>query len=241
MSKKFAVFDIDGTIFRWQLYHELFDALASHGVIAADAANKVFAARKEWQIRSDTYATYETELLKAVEPAIVGLPESTLHSIADEILREKGHQVYRYTSKLLKQLKHNGYTTIAISASHHELVERFCTLHSIDIAYGRKYQMKSGKVTEHSLLVHNRKDEILREIVATHNLTLEDSYAVGDSASDISMLEIVEHPIAFNPNTDLMEAATSRGWDIVIERKNIAYTLRPGEAQAYILDTYESF
>lgn len=241
MSKKFAVFDIDGTIFRWQLYHELFDALVAKNIISGDAATEVFKAREEWRDRSDSYTKYEMALIAAVEPAIVGLPKKDFHAIADGILQAKGHQIYRYTSELLQRLNKEGYTTIALSASHHELVERFCALHNIDIAYGRKYEIKAGKVTEHSILVHDRKAEILHEIISEYSLDINDSYAVGDSTSDIGMLEIVDNPIAFNPNTELMNAAIAKGWKIVLERKNIAYTLQKGHDGPYLLAKTDSY
>jgi FMN phosphatase YigB (HAD superfamily) len=35
MSKKLAIFDIDGTLFRWQLYHELIYRLKDQGYFSA--------------------------------------------------------------------------------------------------------------------------------------------------------------------------------------------------------------
>ena len=54
---------------------------------------------------------------------------------------------------------------------------------------------------------------------------LEGSTAVGDTESDIPMLEVVGHPIAFNPNTKLAEHAQEKGWRIVVERKDVIYEL----------------
>lgn len=241
MSKKFAVFDIDGTLFRWQLYHELFDAFIENDIITSRNAEYVLSAREEWKTRAESYTRYEFKLIDEVERAIVGISESTLHSIADEILKAKGGQIYRYTSRLLKTLNRQDYTTIALSASHHELVERFCVLHGIDIAYGRKYTIEAGKVTEKSILVHDRKSEILQQLVRDNKLTFEGSYAVGDSSSDIGMLELVDHPVAFNPNKELLETAMKRGWKIVVERKNIAYTLQKGTDGPFILAETDSF
>ncbi|HYH75042.1 MAG TPA: hypothetical protein VD735_03700, partial [Candidatus Saccharimonadales bacterium] len=50
------------------------------------------------------------------------------------------------------------------------------------------------------------------------------------------MLAVTEHAIAFNPNAALYEAAEERGWDIVLERKNMIYELAPG-AEGYVLRT----
>ena len=41
------------------------------------------------------------------------------------------------------------------------------------------------------------------------------------------MLDIVEHPVAFNPDKGLYEAAVSHHWPIVVERKNVVYELKP--------------
>jgi phosphoserine phosphatase len=71
--------------------------------------------------------------------------------------------------------------------------------------------------------------------VKEHGLTWEDSYAVGDSGGDSSMLARVEHPIAFNPNNDLQTEAMKHGWPIVLERKSIAYRLEKGPDGTYIL------
>jgi phosphoserine phosphatase len=43
------------------------------------------------------------------------------------------------------------------------------------------------------------------------------------------MLEMVENPIAFNPDESLLKIAEKAGWLIIIERKNIAYKLEKGQ------------
>ena len=60
-----------------------------------------------------------------------------------------------------------------------------------------------------------------------HGASWHDSIAVGDSPSDIAMLELVEKPIAFNPTGDLYELALEKKWPIIVERKNVVYDLRP--------------
>ena len=57
----------------------------------------------------------------------------------------------------------------------------------------------------------------------------KNSVAVGDSATDISMLELVGKPIAFNPDGVLVDFAKKHGWRIVVERKNIVYDVKKFE------------
>ncbi|MFH1671614.1 MAG: HAD-IB family hydrolase, partial [Candidatus Portnoybacteria bacterium] len=54
---------------------------------------------------------------------------------------------------------------------------------------------------------------------------LTDSVGVGDSESDIAFLELVKKPICFNPNSRLYHHAKSAKWKIVVERKDVIYTL----------------
>ena len=227
MSKKFAVFDIDGTLFRWQLYHELFDELVRREVIPQEVAAPVFEARDTWYCRKSHFLNYEDVLVEVMEQAMTGLPESTLLDAADTIIATNGHRTYRYTTELLRDLKEKGYTIVSISGSHQQLVERFAALHGIDIIYGRQHEIKDGIVTENVKVVYGRKAEILRELVETNDLDLGDSYAIGDTDSDGDMLELVTNPIAFNPDEALYEKALKNGWPIRVERKNIIYKLDP--------------
>ena len=234
-GRRFAAFDIDGTIFRWQLYHELFDAFVTEGIIAEADAIHVLEVREQWRQRMANYMEYEKALIHVMQDAIVGLEETRFNSIADTILKSKGHHVYRYTLDLLKRLKADGYVIIAISGSHQQLVDRFATLHDIDVAVGRNYTIEQGRVTETATEVFGRKNEILSEVVKQHGLTWDDSYAVGDSGSDGAMLRLVTNPIAFNPDEALRTEAMAQGWTIVVERKSLAYTLQKGPDGTYVL------
>jgi len=79
-----------------------------------------------------------------------------------------------------------------------------------DKVYGRIYEIGpqdlcTGEVTDEHLIMN--KANIVRRAVAKEGLTLEGSVAVGDTESDIPMLEAVERPICFNPNNNLYRHA----------------------------------
>ena len=58
------------------------------------------------------------------------------------------------------------------------------------------------------------------------NLTLENSYGVGDTDGDYSFLELVENPICFNPNEKLLRHAKRNKWRVVVERKDVIYEIK---------------
>ena len=47
------------------------------------------------------------------------------------------------------------------------------------------------------------------------NLDLSECYAYSDSVSDLPMMELVGHPVAVNPDSELGSLARERGWPIV--------------------------
>jgi phosphoserine phosphatase len=59
------------------------------------------------------------------------------------------------------------------------------------------------------------KVERLRAWMAQHQETLEGSWCYSDSHNDIPLLEIVDHPVAVDPDDALREHAEARGWPTI--------------------------
>jgi FMN phosphatase YigB (HAD superfamily) len=56
--RKFAIFDIDGTIFRSSLLIELTDSFIQEGVFPENARKVYARSFKDWLDRKDTYDKY---------------------------------------------------------------------------------------------------------------------------------------------------------------------------------------
>jgi HAD superfamily hydrolase (TIGR01490 family) len=228
--KKFAVFDIDGTIFRWQLFSEVVFELINNGYIPESAKKTIDEKMAQWRSRQHAHSfhDYEVAIIEAFFPYVKNLPVAAVEEAAETVIARAGTHVYMYTRNLVQQLKGEGYTLIAISGSQNEIVQKFAQLWHFDIAIGQVHDAENdlytGTIPGDKLLVL-QKGEILKNIVKEHELSWKESIAVGDSRSDIPMLKLVENPIAFNPNDDLFNAAEEHGWKIVIERKNMTYEL----------------
>lgn len=235
MSKKFAVFDIDGTIFHWQFFHELFDELVEANVIDQVIAAPVLEQRKKWRQAIVTWNEYEQLLVEALNAGIIGIDKSLLDEISDRIVNVKGKILYHYTRDLLSDLQSKGYTTIVISGSQQSLVERFASAYNIDVALGLDYEFSNDKLVAIKRSIYGQKDMLLKQTVADHDLDWTDSYAVGDTSGDASMLELVDNPIAFNPDEKLLAIAKEKGWKIVVERKSIAYVFERSADGSYLL------
>lgn len=237
MARPFAVFDIDGTLIRWQLYHALADELVRQGKLDAEEYKKVRQARMNWKTRSQeaSFQDYEQTLFTLIDSAINRIAVEDFTAACDHVINEYRDQVYTYTRDLIADLKQKGYIIFAISGSQAEIVELLARYYEFDDFGGSVYEVKDGYFTGNKeLLISDRKPEYLAGLVKKHDATWAGSVAVGDSESDIPMLSKVEQPVAFNPTKQLFEHAQSQQWPIVIERKNVIYKLESG-ADGYAL------
>jgi phosphoserine phosphatase len=60
------------------------------------------------------------------------------------------------------------------------------------------------------------KAEAITQLAVDRGYDLKHSYAYSDSISDLPMLEVVGHPVAVNPDSELADLAHERGWPVVI-------------------------
>jgi HAD superfamily hydrolase (TIGR01490 family) len=238
MSKPFTVFDIDGTLIRWQLYHAVADALAKRGHIDPTTYREIRDARMLWKRRTheESFKDYERRLVTGYEKLITQLTVAQFEEAAQAVFDEYKDQVYTYTRNLIKDLKAKGYLLFAISGSQTEIVEHIATYHGFDDCVGSTYAQKAGRFTGTVSATLGKKDQLLKKLATKHGATSVNSVAVGDSESDIAMLESVERPIAFNPTRKLFTHAAQKGWQIVVERKNVVYEIK-SEGGRYTLAT----
>ncbi|MBP9738356.1 HAD family phosphatase [Candidatus Saccharibacteria bacterium] len=235
-QKQFAVFDIDGTLIRWQLFHAVVDKLAKSGALGDTAHTDIHEARMKWKRREgpDGFYDYESTLIKLYDKAIARLDPAEFDQMTDSVITEYKDQVYTYTRDLVLDLKKKGYVLLAVSGSQKELVAKIATHYGFDDYSATEYRRHAGKFSGEVKVTSHDKETALRDLVKKNNLTFAGSYAVGDSKSDAVMLAMVEHPIAFNPDKNLFDEAKNHGWKIVIERKNMVYELEEANG-TYVL------
>lgn len=231
---KFAVFDIDGTVFRSSLYLEIAYELAADEVIElADTREEEWTSRKK-----GGYITYRNAVVNILEEQIAGMSVEAFDRAAARVVESQAEHVYVYSRQLIKRLKAEGYFLIAISGSQIQLVEKFASYWGFDTFVGQTYHEQCGRFTGEITKTHEGKGSFLARIIEDNKLTQKGSIAVGDTEGDVEILEMVERAIAFNPNRNLYKIAVQREWEIVVERKDMIYKLTPGHTRNYeLIDT----
>jgi HAD superfamily hydrolase (TIGR01490 family) len=225
--KPFAAFDIDGTFIRWQLFHAIVHSLGKHGLLPADTHDRIRAAHMEWKQRTtySGFAKYEGVLVREYLALLKDMDTDEYKAIVQDVFDKYKDQTFTYTRDLAKRLKADGYVLLAISGSHHEIVEKLAAYHGFDVAVGATLEQINGKFSGKIDTPIVDKAKVLKRLIEKHGLATAESYAVGDSTSDAPMLEMVDNPIAFNPDKKYFAIASERKWKIVVERKNMVFEL----------------
>jgi HAD superfamily hydrolase (TIGR01490 family) len=237
VARKFAVFDIDGTVIRWQLFHSIVHELGNRQQLSPEAAQSIKQARMTWKRREseDSFTDYEHTLVHAYLNAIRNLDVEEYNAAIDSVFAEYKDQVYTYTRDLIARLKADNYLLFAISGSQQEIVSKFADYYGFDEAIGAQLEQVDGHFTGKMISpAHHGKQAALDSLLAKYDLDHTGSIAVGDTQGDAVLLAAVERPIAFNPNAGLYQIARDKGWTIVVERKNVAYTLESRDGQYFL-------
>ncbi len=226
--RKVAIFDIDGTIFRSSLLIELVEVLIELELFPVSVRADYEKEKVEWLDRKGDYEAYIMAVVKVFMKNIKGIPYDKFLHASELVVARYRHRTYKFTEELIQELKEDGYFLLAISQSPKGTLDFFCNDVGFDKTYGRIYETDpegifTGNVVDEHLI--RDKAAILRRACEKEGLTLEGSVGVGDTEGDISFLELVDRPVCFNPNLKLYEHAKERGWETVVERKDVIYKL----------------
>ena len=210
-KRKIAVFDIDGTIFRSGLYREVIFELLRTKKIPAEARRIFSDEELNWKMRKsdEAFVQYEDKMVTILHQHLPQLKVTDYQAASRRVVQKMGGHCYVFTRNLVRQLAKQGYYLIAISGSPQEVVSPFADQLKFDLAIGADYKRDSrgyytGRVGAPTWY---DKEKILKKSLDWTKFTMKDSYAVGDTMGDASLLAVVDNPIAFNPQKELFELA----------------------------------
>ncbi|MCA9357414.1 HAD-IB family hydrolase [Candidatus Nomurabacteria bacterium] len=227
--KSVAFFDIDGTVFRSSLLIELVEKLVAEGIFPHEASEEYMSEWMAWQSREGTYEHYINAIIQTFLRHIKGVHYGDFADVGRRVVAVQSKRVYRYTRDLIQKLKAEGYFVVAISQSPKTVLDEFCRQYGFDKVYGRIYEIGpqdrfTGAVTDEHL-IKNKASIVKRVFDRNPDLSREGALAVGDTEGDVPLLEAVDNAICFNPNQHLFNYAKRKGWEVVVERKDVIYYL----------------
>jgi HAD superfamily hydrolase (TIGR01490 family) len=147
-----------------------------------------------------------------------GWDQQRVQEIVEEALEAVVEPIiYAEALELIAQHREQGRLIVIVSASPEEIVRPLARYLGADRAIASRARLDAdGRYTgemEYDAF-GPAKTRALREMADELDIDLSASYAYSDSATDLPMLEAVGHPVAVNPDRDLLRKAQERGWEI---------------------------
>ena len=83
-TRRLAIFDIDGTIVRWNLIFELYERFVKKGLFPQEALTETVEAYLGWLNREKEFAEYDKKVIQIFFRYAKGLSEQAVLDIADD-------------------------------------------------------------------------------------------------------------------------------------------------------------
>ncbi|WP_328958005.1 HAD family hydrolase [Kitasatospora purpeofusca] len=218
MKRPAALLDLDGTLHPRTLGAQMLRELLRAGASRDRAAGAALTAIDAIDGRADQSAAFLTtvdEVYVNYTATVTGLPHPMLIQAASRAWQAERHAVFDFVPVLLAELTARGFVLALISGSPQEVVEEAGSALGIPHCYGARVAVVDGHCQgrlERAPGYPGEKTRCLADLTAKVPIDLSRSVALGDSASDIEILNAVGHPVAFEPDQELSTAAHRYGW-----------------------------
>jgi HAD superfamily phosphoserine phosphatase-like hydrolase len=226
-KQKIAIFDIDGTIFRKNLAFELLNELSWMKIFPKTVRDELIKLYGSWLDNEGAYEAYRVKLVELYEKNLQGKRQEDIMKAARIVAEFNAKRTYIFAKKNIEELRHD-HVMLMISGSPIEIVKEYAEIFNFDAYYGSVYEIDKNKIYTGKTIFEPTHDKgsVVKQFVAENDISLVGSFGMGDTQSDASFLELVDSPIAFNPDFNLRRIAEEKGWKIMVEKKDVIYEIK---------------
>lgn len=218
---KVAIFDFDGTIYKYETYTLLMEYAKKHpeynekyksfyySIVPPYVGYKmhVYSERK-------MKANLTQKYLNLFHGESIDKVEKYFKQLASE-MRDDFHPLV--LERIEEHYKNDDFIMV-VSGTYKPLLEATLQHLPIDLIVGTEIPLNNNVVDAKIPIDHiqaERKSEIILEKLKNKVVNWKTSFAYGDSISDLSVLEMVGNPVAVCPDVKLQHIANVRDWTVI--------------------------
>ena len=231
-----AIFDLDNTLLRGDSDYAWGEFLIDRGVVDKTS----YERENERYYKEYTDGTLDIHrFLTFVLQPLTRLDRAALDALHNDYMQTKIQPMITPAAhKLIQEHRDQGHRPLIMSATNSFITRPIARAFGVDDLLATEPEevdgrftgrvagtpcYRDGKVTrlkawlrEHSEPCSGAgKVQWVKEWVTRHALSLDDSWFYSDSHNDLPLLELVDHPVAVNPDDRLRRQADTKGWRII--------------------------
>ncbi|QVM91166.1 HAD family hydrolase [Pseudomonas entomophila] len=217
---RLALFDLDNTLLGGDSDHAWGDYLCERGIldpVAYKARNDAFYQDYlSGTLDMQAYLAFSMEILAASEPAqLAQWHREFMRDCIEPIILPKAEA-------LLRQHREAGDQLVIITATNRFVTAPIARRLGVRTLLATECETQDGRYTGRSTDIpcfREGKVTRLKRWMLENGFDLQGSCFYSDSLNDVPLLEVVERPVAVDPDPKLRAQAQRRGWEIISLRE----------------------
>jgi HAD superfamily hydrolase (TIGR01490 family) len=224
-----AFFDVDNTLMRGASIYYFAKGLAARKMFGARDMVKMVIGQLLFRLRGAENADHIDAAREAALAFVAGQKVADIIALGEEIYDDTmADRVWEGSRELTQEHIQAGQRVWLVTATPVELAQILARRLGLTGALGTVAETADGRYTGHLVggLLHGAaKAAAVLALAEREHLDLSRCSAYSDSVNDLPMLELVGHPNAVNPDSQLAALAKQRGWPIHDFRKGRKATM----------------
>lgn len=211
-----AIFDLDNTLIAGDSDHGWGEFLARHGKV--DAADYRAMNEKFYSDYQQGCLDIHEYLAFALQP-LAALPREELAALHRAFMAEVIEPLWLPRAvQLVQHHRGRGDRLMVITSTNRFIAEPICHKLGIRELLATELVVVDGRYTgavDGVPTYREGKVTRLRAWLDAEGESLAGSYFYSDSLNDLPLLEVVDHPVAVDPDQRLSAVAAERGWPVI--------------------------
>jgi HAD superfamily hydrolase (TIGR01490 family) len=218
MAAEAAFFDLDRTLMEGSSAFQFGRAAYKAGLLSRRQLVSDGWANLRFRLRGSTDQGTHS-LRDRISASLGGTRVRDMQRLGPDVLARILPRIYPQMLALAYEHQDAGRRVYIFTAASQELAEMLAHVLTFDGGIGSQFSaVQDGVYTGQptGLFIYGAdKARAIKRLADQEGIDLSQSYAYSDSASDLPMLRAVGHPVAVNPDKELLAEARENGWQVL--------------------------